>query len=189
MKKIALTLVTVSLALLLFGADPADSTGTNILSDMKINVCSDVGFGEIVDRNMMSLSYGIGLEYKNSYRLTGYRRHMSEVVDLFDAPKYEMHAGGVRLAFVYRTGDVKIIPSVGYEFGTMRIGEGAYEQTFLGYTYESFRNEHVHYTPLGLGLEIKAISYLSVYTNLTLSPHREYKYFEMKFGFNIGKWY
>lgn len=120
-----------------------------------VGVCAYVeyGFGDFNGVSMRSVQAGLKVEMPPWIQLKGYGMVYLEAVGILDDPRYNFDGLGVSIGPVFHTDKYAVLPSIGLESGTIRIGEGEYVDGLLGDYYPSHRTKTILYVPVSLELQ------------------------------------
>ncbi|MDY0150798.1 MAG: hypothetical protein RBS43_00820 [Candidatus Cloacimonas sp.] len=145
------------------------------------------GTGSFNGLDLLTLRGGLAYEYKQSIMLSAYMVHHSETAAILDASKYTFMGTGVQLGKVFRKDKLKIIPSVGIEFGHIDIGEGPLISDWFTTSYASYHTENAYLYPVSVQFLYKLGRYASINGRFGYAYNWEYPLVEFDLGMCLGK--
>jgi len=187
MKKWLVLALAVTFFCMLFGESVSDSTWGKPRKSYNIWLFGEVGVGIIKSVSLLSLDGGLGLEYNERIRVTVYKIRYAEKVKFFDSAKYEFRGQGGQIGYVWRKNNLKVIPSLGYEYGTIGIGEGPLLDGFLGNDYESYRFVDIGYILVSVNAQLKIAPASAISSRLFFSYNKDYPVFGVSMCLCLGK--
>lgn len=120
------------------------------------------GLGKIKDRSMKGFAGGLSVDAYDRIRCSVYGVTYTEDIYIFTSAKYNFEGLGYQVGLILPAGKVKFTPSIGYEHGDMRIGEGDPHPGLFGPHFESYRTEKISYMPLSVDVQMKMAGWLAM---------------------------
>ncbi|GEM_PF-1500934 len=155
MKKWLVLILTLLISSLLLGESVADSTVAEPPQSFNAWLFYERGTGSYERVGLLALEGGLGLEFNEKVRATLYKVMYTESSGMFNAVKYEFIGKGAQIGYVWRHKKLKLSPSIGYEYGSISIGEGNIIEEGIGSNYERDRFEDIYYIPVSLNAQLK----------------------------------
>lgn len=146
----------------------------------------EYAYGSINRVNIQGIQYGLAVEILGRIQVKGYESGYNEGKLMFDDSKYNFSGYGVRIGPVIHAIGLDILPSIGWEKGTIEIGEGEYTEGFWGYQYDYIRTEKISYVPISLEVQAKIGRILLLSGRYFFAPHSDYSLNGFCLGLGLG---
>lgn len=147
----------------------------------------ELGTGTIGGYDLLTSQGGLAYEYNQNIMLSAYMVIHAENAPMFSPYKYNFVGHGIQIGKVFRKKRLKMIPSVGFEFGHVDIGEGRIIHSWIGSEYASYRTENAYLFPVCLLVHYKLGKFAGLSGRFGYAYNWEYPLVELNIGLCVGK--
>lgn len=171
----------------LVGAQTTYRPEVDLWKDLDIWLYAGYGGGWLKEHKMIVATGGLSVDFKNRIRISAYGVTFCESMMLLTAPKYSFDGQGFQVGLVLPTSRVKFTPSIGYEYGEMKIGEGELNWNWFVHEYDSYRKEKISYIPFTVDIQVELFSWLALSGKVYHAENSDYPMQGFMFNICLGK--